>query len=137
MTGGTVQALPYCIYGIFECPHIQSHPVKRPLTFYEAKARCVAALANPVRLAILDELAEGPRAAGALVRAIGVPQPLISQHLTVLRAAGVVARERRGALRIYRLSDPNIARACELMQEVVLALVDREREAVGPLPAPL
>ena len=109
--------------------------MKRPAAYYEVKARTVAALANPVRLAILDELSDGPRSAGELVRALGVSQPLVSQHLTVLRAAGVVSRQREGAKRIYRLADPRIARACGLMGEIVLAVVDHEREAVAPVRA--
>ena len=104
----------------------------RPAEYYEVKARTVAALANPMRLAILDELAAGPRSAGELVRALKVPQPLVSQHLAVLRAAGVVARERDGAKRIYRLADPRIARACGLMGEIVEAVVEHERAAVAP-----
>jgi ArsR family transcriptional regulator, zinc-responsive transcriptional repressor len=105
--------------------------VKRSADYYDVKARTVAALANPVRLALLDELAKGPHSAGELVRALAVPQPLVSQHLAVLRSAGVVVRERQGTLRIYRLSDPKIAFACALMGEIVLGLLDRERTAAA------
>jgi len=69
----------------------------RDKAFYEEKARTVAALAHPVRLAILDRLSEGPASTGSLVEELELPQPLVSQHLAVLRQAGVVARERTTA----------------------------------------
>jgi DNA-binding transcriptional ArsR family regulator len=109
--------------------------MQRSTEYYEAKARAVAALANPVRLAILDELSLGPRTAGDLVRALAVAQPLVSQHLAVLRAAGVVVRERDGANRIYRLADPKIARACGLMGEIVQSIADRARAALATAPS--
>ena len=105
----------------------------RDKAFYEEKARTVAALAHPVRLAILDRLSEGPLSTGSLVEELELPQPLVSQHLAVLRQAGVVAREREGARQVYRLADPKIAAACGLMGEIVTRLVEAERERLRPL----
>lgn len=67
------------------------------------------ALAAPVRIAIVLELRESERCVHELVDALGVTQPLISQHLRVLKAAGVVSGERHGREVVYRLADEHLS----------------------------
>ncbi len=67
------------------------------------------ALAAPVRIAIVLELRESSRCVHELVDALGVPQPLVSQHLRILKAAGVVSGERSGREVLYRLVDHHLA----------------------------
>ncbi|CAG7581159.1 ArsR/SmtB family transcription factor [Rhodococcus opacus] len=67
------------------------------------------ALAAPVRIAIVLQLRESERCVHELVGALGVTQPLISQHLRVLKAAGVVRGERTGREVLYRLVDDHLA----------------------------
>ncbi|HWC79787.1 MAG TPA: metalloregulator ArsR/SmtB family transcription factor [Pseudonocardiaceae bacterium] len=67
------------------------------------------ALAAPVRIAIVLELRGAPRCVHELVASLGVTQPLISQHLRVLKSAGVVAGERHGREVVYRLVDEHLA----------------------------
>jgi ArsR family transcriptional regulator, zinc-responsive transcriptional repressor len=67
------------------------------------------ALGNPLRLAIVTELGRGPRCVHDLVEALGASQPLVSQHLRVLRAANLVATERRGREVAYALADDHVA----------------------------
>ncbi len=67
------------------------------------------ALSAPVRLAIVLELRAGARCVHELVEAIEVTQPLVSQHLRVLRGAGLVAAERRGREIAYSLRDDHVA----------------------------
>jgi DNA-binding transcriptional ArsR family regulator len=67
------------------------------------------ALAAPVRIAIVLQLRESPRCVHELVAALGVTQPLISQHLRVLKSAGVVAGERHGREVLYQLVDEHLA----------------------------
>ncbi len=67
------------------------------------------ALAAPVRIAIVLQLRESARCVHELVGALGVTQPLISQHLRVLKAAGVVHGERSGREVLYRLVDDHLA----------------------------
>ncbi len=67
------------------------------------------ALAAPVRIAIVLQLRHGPRCVHELVDALDVTQPLISQHLRVLKAAGVVQGERRGREVVYHLVDDHLA----------------------------
>ncbi len=66
-----------------------------------------ALLADPTRRRILDLLRGQEADVGTLVAALGLPQPLVSKHLRVLREAGVVRVSVDGPRRVYRLgSDP-------------------------------
>ena len=64
-----------------------------------------SALADPTRRAILQRLGQGPRAVGDLAREFPVSRPAVSQHLRVLKDAGLVIDDRDGARRLYRV-DP-------------------------------
>ncbi len=67
------------------------------------------ALAAPVRIAIVLQLRESERCVHELVDALGVTQPLISQHLRVLKSAGVVHGERNGREVVYGLVDEHLS----------------------------
>lgn len=71
------------------------------------------ALSNPVRVAIVRELAGGERAVHELVEALSVPQPRVSEHLATLRGARLVERERQGRSVTYRLTDHHVAHIVE------------------------
>jgi DNA-binding transcriptional ArsR family regulator len=68
-----------------------------------------AALAEPTRRRILDELCAGDRTVGELVAELQLPQPNVSKHLRVLREAGLVAAAVDGPLRRYRLEAGGLA----------------------------
>jgi DNA-binding transcriptional ArsR family regulator len=75
-----------------------------------AASELLTALAAPLRLSIVALLdRHGTRCVHQLVDALGVPQPLVSQHLRVLRSAGLVAGERRARQVEYRLVDGHVA----------------------------
>lgn len=67
------------------------------------------ALGDDTRRRIIGLLREGPRAVGDLARALPVSQPAVSQHLKVLRDAGLVWAERDGVRRIYHLRAEGLA----------------------------
>ena len=69
------------------------------------KDRAIAALADPTRRAIFERLRLGPLPVAALARGLPVSRPAVSQHLKVLREAGLVDDRAEGAQRIYRI-DP-------------------------------
>jgi ArsR family transcriptional regulator len=81
----------------------------RPVTTLAAAGDLLRALAAPVRIAIVLELLESDLCVHELVATLGVTQPLISQHLRVLKSAGVVAGERHGREVVYRLVDEHLA----------------------------
>jgi DNA-binding transcriptional ArsR family regulator len=64
-----------------------------------------AALADPTRRALFERIADQPQSVGALAAQLPVSRPAVSQHLKVLKDAGLVADEARGTSRIYRI-DP-------------------------------
>lgn len=76
---------------------------------YNAAGNLLRALTAPVRLAVIDLLADHAYCVHELVDAIGAPQPLVSQHLRVLRGAGLVRTSRRGREAVYELTDVHAA----------------------------
>lgn len=76
---------------------------------YEAAGELFRVLAAPVRLQIIEKLIDEPATVGELVAVTGQSQPLISQHLRVLRAANLIRAVVRGRERLYSLSDQHVA----------------------------
>jgi DNA-binding transcriptional ArsR family regulator len=68
-------------------------------------AAALAALADPTRRQIFERLRSGPRAVGELARGLPVTRPAVSQHLAVLKSAGLVKDQAAGTRRIYEI-DP-------------------------------
>jgi DNA-binding transcriptional ArsR family regulator len=68
-----------------------------------------AALADPTRKAVFDRLRHGPLTVGALAAGLPVSRPAISQHLKVLKAAGLVVDQADGTRRLYRLDGRGLA----------------------------
>jgi ArsR family transcriptional regulator, zinc-responsive transcriptional repressor len=94
--------------------HAAEHPATTPALVRTPRTLAAAgdllrALAAPVRIAIVLQLLESDRCVHDLVDALGVAQPLISQHLRVLKAAGVVEGERKGREVLYSLVDDHLA----------------------------
>ena len=87
-------------------------PVSVPhpnLERYDAAGELLRALTAPIRLAIIDLLADQAYCVHELVDAIGASQPLVSQHLRVLRGASLVRTRRRGREMVYELTDVHAA----------------------------
>lgn len=84
-------------------------PATPPREILDAAGELLRALAAPVRIAIVLQLKESHRCVHELVDALGVPQPLVSQHLKILKSAGVVTGERSGREVLYRLADHHLA----------------------------
>lgn len=68
-----------------------------------------AAVANPARRVILDELCHGPRTSGELTGLLELSRSAASEHLAVLREAGLVREERQGRNRLYHLQPAGLA----------------------------
>jgi DNA-binding transcriptional ArsR family regulator len=80
-------------------------------------------LANPHRLALVTELKGGSRCVHELVEALGVSQPLVSQHLRILRASHLVRAERRGREIAYSLGDEHVL---HIVHNAVLRATERQ-----------
>lgn len=68
-----------------------------------------AALADPTRREILERLRDGPRAVGALAATLPISRPAVSQHLKILKDAGLVADEADGTRRVYHIDPHGLA----------------------------
>lgn len=76
------------------------------------------ALADPKRLCVLECLAGGEVSVSELSGRVGCQVPNMSQHLAVLRNAGLVTSRRDGNTIFYRLSDPRVLETYRLIQEI-------------------
>jgi ArsR family transcriptional regulator len=81
-------------------------------------ASIARALADPKRLCVVERLAGGERSVSDLSRDIGCQVPNMSQHLSVLRSAGLVLSRRDGSTVFYRLADERVLEAYRLLQQV-------------------
>ena len=69
----------------------------------------ITALADPTRRALVERLRAGPQAVCALADALPISRPAVSQHLKVLRDAGLLLVEPQGTRRLYRLAPQGLA----------------------------
>ena len=76
------------------------------------------ALADPKRLCVLESLAHGELSVRDLATRVSCQVPNMSQHLAVLRSAGLVTTRRDGSTVFYRLSDPRVLEAYQLIQTI-------------------
>ena len=76
---------------------------------YEAVGELLRVLSAPIRLQIISTLADGPATVTALTAAVGQSQPLVSQHLRILRSARLVHATTEGRERVYELVDEHVA----------------------------
>lgn len=89
-------------------------PVPLPhLDVMAAAGELLRALSAPLRIAIVLQLREGPRCVHELVDALGVAQPLVSQHLKVLKSSHVVSAHRQGREIRYELLDDHLVHIVE------------------------
>ncbi len=86
---------------------------------YRLHAEICKVLTDPKRLRLLHALRDGERSVGDLAAVLGVSLPNASQHLAVLRAAGLVDGRREGASVRYRLAEPAILDACDIVGTIV------------------
>jgi ArsR family transcriptional regulator len=101
------------------------------LEHYRLRAEVCRVLTDPKRLMLLDALRAGERSVGELALAIGVALPNASQHLAVLRTAGLVEGRRIGTTVVYRLAEPAIADACDIIHAIVARRVERAADRVA------
>ena len=87
-------------------------------TGYQRTAVVGRALADPKRLCVLESLADGELSVSQLAGRVACQVPNMSQHLAVLRSAGLVSTRREGSTVFYRLSDPRVLEAFTLLQSI-------------------
>jgi DNA-binding transcriptional ArsR family regulator len=79
-------------------------------------ALALQALGDPTRRSVLEELRDGPRAVGEIAARLPVSRPAVSQHLRVLKEAGLVTERQHGTRRLYRVEPDGLAEVREYLE---------------------
>ena len=98
---------------------------------FELQADLCKIFSNAKRMEILNILKGGEMSAGELIEQIGLSKANLSQHMGVLRSKGVVLARREGLNIFYRISNPKIIQACNLMREVLLDQLQEKGKMVS------
>ena len=86
---------------------------------YRLHAEVCRVLTDPKRLMLLDVLREGEHSVGDLAEKLGCTLANASQHLAVLRSAGLVGTRRSGTTILYNLAEPELVEACDVIHRIV------------------
>ena len=92
---------------------------------FEMQVRICKAFANSTRLRMLDLLAKHEHTVSDLQSALGITLPNVSQHLSILKAAGVVTTRRDGKQIYCSLTLPEVKEACQLIRNVLRAQLQK------------
>ena len=96
-------------------------------------AEICAGLADPTRILILYELSGNARNVTELAEVLNLSQPMVSRHLKVLRDRGMVIATRIGPAVEYKVSDPRLVQALDLLRAVLRDTLSRRAELVGAI----
>jgi ArsR family transcriptional regulator len=107
---------------------VRTTTARARIDLYEQQAAICKVLTDPKRLMLLEALRAGDRSVGELADVLGATLPNVSQHLAVLRAAGLVESRRTGQTVRYSLAEPSILEACDIVGGIVA-----RRQASRPL----
>jgi DNA-binding transcriptional ArsR family regulator len=81
-----------------------------------AYEQALQALGDPTRRSVLEQLRDGPRAVGEIAARVPVSRPAVSQHLRVLKEAGLVTERQNGTRRLYRVDPDGLAGLREYLE---------------------
>ncbi|MDD5338559.1 MAG: metalloregulator ArsR/SmtB family transcription factor [Dehalococcoidales bacterium] len=101
---------------------------QQDIELYKLKARLCRTFADPTRLMIINQLRSGEKTVSQIQLALGLVQPIISRHLALLRERGVVKAQRKGTNMIYSLSDPKIIAACDMVHNILLNQIAKDKD---------
>lgn len=95
---------------------------------FERQATICKAFANPIRLEMLDLLGSGEWVVGDMQKRLGISKANMSQHISVLKTAGVIEVRREGKQFFCSLAIPEVKQACALIHNVLRAQVRKGRD---------
>jgi len=98
---------------------------------FRMQANVCKTMANPVRMEIIYALKEGEKTVTELVEITGLAKSNVSQHLSVLKGADMLASRREGVNIYYSIANPKIVEACRLMREVLMEQVKKKQRIVS------
>lgn len=100
---------------------------------YELQADVCKIFSNAKRLEIINILKDGETAANELIERTGLSKANLSQHMAILKAKGVILTRREGVNMYYRIANPKIIQACNLMREVLTEQIQEKGRIVSIL----
>jgi ArsR family transcriptional regulator, virulence genes transcriptional regulator len=86
---------------------------------FEMQCDICKALAHPLRVAIVDRLSDEETSAADLIEELELTKANLSKHMSLLSHAGIVESRRDGRQILYRLTDPDIHKACSIMRSIL------------------
>jgi len=106
------------------------------LARYRLHAEVCRVLTDPKRLMLIDALRAGERSVGELAGVVGIGLPNASQHLAILRGAGLVVGRHVGTSVVYRLAEPSIVDACDVIDGIVGRRIASRASGAAGAPGP-
>lgn len=105
--------------------------MSRPL--YQVKADFFKTLGHPARIRVLELLSEGEQAVSEMLPEVGVEPANLSQHLAVLRRAGLVVTRKEGATVFYSLTSPHIAELLNVARRILTGVLAGQADLLEDL----
>ncbi|HEY4789201.1 MAG TPA: metalloregulator ArsR/SmtB family transcription factor [Bacteroidales bacterium] len=102
-------------------------------TLYSLHANICKALANPIRIEIIDVLNDKEMSFGELQEETGVLKSNLSQHLSLMVSNGILIQRKEGLNAFFKLSTPKIGTACRLMREVLIENLKKHSDLINQL----
>ncbi len=100
---------------------------------FDLQADICKTLAQPKRLMIIHELRNGEKSVGELASGIGISQPNVSQHLSILRKRGILVTRREGTTVYYSLASPIIGDACDLVHGFLTEQMEKDKNLINAI----
>ena len=100
---------------------------------YNLHAEMCKVFSNPIRLEILDLLRDKKMSVTELINKSKLTQANISQHLSIMKSKGIVLSERNGKNIYYRLSNPKIIKAFDIIKEILTERLEKSNKFLGGL----
>lgn len=102
-------------------------------TIYTLHSNICKALANPIRIEIIDILNDKELTFGEIQEITGVMKSNLSQHLSLMVSNGILMQHKEGLNVYFKLSGPKIGAACRLMREVLIDNLKKQSDLINLL----
>ena len=95
---------------------------------FEMHAEVCKSMANPTRLKIMSLLRGGEKSVKELKKQLELPKANLSQHLGILRQRGIISSRRAGLNIYYKVTNPKMIKACDILREVLFELMQESEK---------
>jgi ArsR family transcriptional regulator len=99
-------------------------------TLYALHANICKALANPIRIEVIDILSKNELTFGDILKETAVMKSNLSQHLSLMVASGILVQRKEGSNVYFKLTTDRIATACQIMREVLIDNIKKQSQLV-------